>query len=43
VAVAWQGVLATEAPDSACGANAFDAEANRRVFSTVIQVATLGA
>jgi type IV pilus assembly protein PilV len=43
IAVAWQGVLATEAPDSACGTGAFDREENRRVFSTVIQVATLGA
>ncbi|HSV18485.1 MAG TPA: prepilin-type N-terminal cleavage/methylation domain-containing protein [Casimicrobiaceae bacterium] len=42
VTVAWQGVLATAAPDSACGLNAFDQEANRRVFSTVLQVATLG-
>jgi type IV pilus assembly protein PilV len=43
VAVAWQGVLPTEAPDSACGTGAFDREENRRVFSTVLQVATLGA
>jgi type IV pilus assembly protein PilV len=43
VTVAWQGILATGAPDSACGLNAFDKEANRRVFSTVLQVATLGA
>jgi type IV pilus assembly protein PilV len=43
VAVAWQGVLPTEAPDSACGAGAFDHEENRRVFSTVLQIATLGA
>ena len=43
IAVAWQGVLHTEAPDSACGTGAFDAEENRRVFSTVIQIATLGA
>lgn len=43
VAVAWQGVVPTEAPDSACGAGAFDREENRRVFSTVLQIATLGA
>jgi type IV pilus assembly protein PilV len=43
VEVAWQGVLSTEAPDSACGAGAFDREENRRVFSTVLQIATLGA
>jgi type IV pilus assembly protein PilV len=42
VAVAWQGVLPTEAPDSACGAGVFDREENRRVFSTVLQIATLG-
>jgi type IV pilus assembly protein PilV len=43
IAVAWQGTVATEAPDSACGTGAFDREENRRVFSTVLQVATLGA
>ena len=42
VAVAWQGVLPTEAPDSACGTGEFDDEANRRVYSTVLQIATLG-
>lgn len=42
VAVAWQGVKPTAAPDSACGENAFDLEVNRRVFSTVVQIATLG-
>jgi len=43
VAVAWPGVLPTGAPDSACGQNQFDQEANRRVFSTTLQIATLGA
>lgn len=42
VAVAWQGISPTEAPDNACGAGEFDSEANRRVFSTVVQIATLG-
>ena len=42
VAVAWQGVTPTEAPDNACGGGAFDREPNRRVFSTVVQIATLG-
>ncbi|HEX8010170.1 MAG TPA: type IV pilus modification protein PilV [Casimicrobiaceae bacterium] len=42
VALAWQGVVPTEQPSSSCGQNAFDREANRRVFSTVIQIATLG-
>lgn len=43
VAIAWQGVTPTEAPDNECGAGAFDREANRRVYSTVVQIATLGA
>ncbi len=43
VAVAWQGVLPTGAPESACGQNQFDRETNRRVFSTTLQIATLGA
>jgi type IV pilus assembly protein PilV len=43
IAVAWQGLLATAPADSPCGAGAFDNEDNRRVYSTVIQVATLGA
>jgi type IV pilus assembly protein PilV len=43
VAVAWQGVLPTAAPDSVCGQGVFDQEANRRVFSTTLQIATLGA
>ena len=43
IAVAWQGVVPTAAPDSACGEGEFDQEANRRVYSTVVQIATLGA
>lgn len=43
IAVAWQGMLATAPADSPCGTGAFDNEENRRVYSTVIQVATLGA
>ena len=42
IAVAWQGMMPTTGSDSACGANAFDREENRRVFSTVVQIATLG-
>jgi type IV pilus assembly protein PilV len=42
IAIAWQGVVPTGAPDSACGQGAFDREANRRVYSTVVQIATLG-
>jgi type IV pilus assembly protein PilV len=43
IAVAWQGILATAPADSPCGTGAFDKEENRRVYSTVVQVATLGA
>ena len=43
VAVAWQGLKSTEAPDSACGEQEFDREENRRVFSTLLRIATLGA
>ena len=43
VAVAWQGVLPTAAPDSICGAGAFDREENRRVHATIVQIALLGA
>jgi type IV pilus assembly protein PilV len=43
VAVAWQGVLPTAPADSPCGVGEFDREENRRVYSTVIQIATLGA
>ena len=43
VAIAWQGMVPTEAPDNPCGDGAYDREANRRVFSTVMQIATLGA
>ncbi|TMG84752.1 MAG: type IV pilus modification protein PilV [Betaproteobacteria bacterium] len=42
IAVAWQGMVPTTGSDSVCGANAFDREENRRVFSTVVQIATLG-
>ena len=45
IAVAWQGLLATEAADSPCGAGVYGAnnEKTRRVYSTTIQIATLGA
>jgi type IV pilus assembly protein PilV len=42
IAVAWQGVVPTEAPDNDCGNGDFDGVL-RRVYSTVIQIATLGA
>ena len=41
VAVAWQGIVPTAPPPSECGVDAFDREANRRVFSTIVQIATL--
>lgn len=43
ITVAWQGLIPSAAPDSACGQGVFDREENRRAFSTVVQVATLGA
>ena len=45
IAVAWQGLIATDAADSPCGAGVYGAanEKTRRVYSTTIQIATLGA
>jgi len=45
VAVAWQGVLPTDAADSPCGREAFGTanEKTRRVYSTTFQIATLGS
>jgi len=43
VAVAWQGMVASTGSDSTCGQGMFDQEEKRRVFSTVVQIATLGA
>ena len=43
VAVAWEGVVPTAAADSPCGAGDFSDERLRRAYSTVFQVATLGA
>ena len=42
VALAWQGVVPTDRPLGSCGQDAFDREENRRVYSTVLQIATLG-
>ena len=42
IAVAWQGMVPTAPSDSPCGTGAFDKEENRRVYSTMIQIATLG-
>jgi type IV pilus assembly protein PilV len=43
ITVAWQGIVPSAPPDSSCGQGVFDQEANRRVYSTVVQIATLGA
>lgn len=43
VTVAWQGLVATSAPDNTCGQNQFDAEAKRRVYSFTLQIANLAA
>src|SRR5258706_7742956 len=37
VAVAWQGVLPTRAPESACGQNQVHPAANRPLFSPTVQ------
>ena len=42
VAVAWQGVVATGAALSPCGSGDYTNEAERRAFSTIVQIATLG-
>lgn len=44
IAVAWQGLLPTDAADSPCGEDAWGAEneRTRRVYSKTIQIATLG-
>ena len=44
VALAWQGILATDPADSPCGLDQFgaDNEKTRRVYSTTFQIATLG-
>jgi hypothetical protein len=42
VAVAWQGMVETGAPLSACGNGDYSVESKRRVFSTIVQIATLG-
>jgi type IV pilus assembly protein PilV len=44
VAVAWQGIVPTAAPDNLCGENAFDLESKglRRAFTMLVQIATLG-
>jgi type IV pilus assembly protein PilV len=43
VAVAWQGLLSTSAPDSPCGAGRYSPDNTRRAYSVILQVALLGA
>lgn len=43
VAVAWQGLLPTSAPDSPCAAGRYTPPETRRVYSVILQVAQLGA
>lgn len=43
VAVAWVGTVPTAGADSPCGAGEMGDETLRRAYSTVFQVATLGA
>ena len=42
VAVAWQGMIETEAALAPCGSGEYSSEPTRRAFSTVVQIATLG-
>lgn len=43
VSVAWTGMVDTIAPDSPCGEGKLGDETKRRVFSTVVHIADLGA
>jgi type IV pilus assembly protein PilV len=43
VTVAWQGLMRTVAPGSACGQNDYGNDALRRVVSMRVQIATLSA
>lgn len=42
IAIAWQGIEDSVAPDNACGQGAYGTETKRRMFTTVVQIATLG-
>ena len=42
VAVAWQGMVDTGSPLNACGSGDYSSESQRRAFSTVVHIATLG-
>jgi type IV pilus assembly protein PilV len=42
VAVAWQGLVPTAAPENNCGQGQFDEEGKRRVYSFTLRIANLG-
>ena len=42
VAVAWQGLVPTAAPENTCGQGQFDEEAKRRVYAFTLRIANLG-
>ncbi len=42
VAVAWQGLVPTAAPENTCGQGQFDEEGKRRVYSFTVRIANLG-
>ena len=42
IAVAWQGMVDTAPALNPCGTGAYGSEAQRRAFSTIVQIATLG-
>jgi len=42
VAVAWQGLVPSAAPDNSCGVGQFDDETKRRVYAFTLRIADLG-
>ncbi len=42
VAVAWQGLVPSAAPDNTCGQGQFDDESKRRVYAFTLRIADLG-
>jgi len=41
VAIAWQGLVPTAAPENSCGQGQFDEENKRRVHSVTVRIANL--
>jgi type IV pilus assembly protein PilV len=41
VAIAWQGLVPTAAPENSCGEGQFDEESKRRVHSVTVRIANL--